>query len=315
MCIGGECVEVTDITVFTPTYNRACTLPILFESLKKQDGLKKYEMEWIIVDDGSSDDTEEIVSGWIDDSPFPVRYYKKENEGKHIAINYGVKKASGKWFFIVDSDDYLSPDAITTVMYYALQIDEDNSFAGVVGLRGNFKGETLSAWYGKDKKTNADTNQDEYIDATALEYRYKYNIAGDRAEVIRTDLLKRYPFPQFENEKFLSESVMWYAVANDGYRFRWFNRVIYYTEYRADGLTINIEEHYKKAWRGTCYFANQMLSYKGVPVKEKIKRCSSYYRYGLYGKVSLTKLIKECKSKTLTPLGIFIACLKRIKSV
>ena len=93
------------ITIFTPTYNRAYILPILFESLKIQT---VKEFEWIIVDDGSTDNTESLIYKFKEECNFSIRYFKKENQGKHIAINFGVEKAKGNLFFIVDSDDYIS---------------------------------------------------------------------------------------------------------------------------------------------------------------------------------------------------------------
>ena len=97
------------ITVFTPAYNRRHTLPRLYESLCRQEFC---DFEWLIVDDGSTDGTEEIISEFENRAAFPIRYHKKENGGKHTAYNYAVDRAAGAYFFCVDSDDYLAPDAL-----------------------------------------------------------------------------------------------------------------------------------------------------------------------------------------------------------
>ena len=121
---------------------------------------------------------------------------------------------------------------------------------------------------------------DKYLDTTCLEYRYKYRIRGDRAEVVRTDLLKKYPFPQYDDEKFLVESYLWLSLAKDGYKFRWFNAVIYITEYLEDGLTQNISKHYRNSPQGSCAVANLRLSCNGVPIMEKVKNTYYFFKYG-----------------------------------
>lgn len=121
------------ITVFTPTYNRGKLLYRVYESLQKQT---YKDFEWVIVDDGSTDETERIVTELKNEAKFSIIYKKKKNEGKHIAINEGCRLARGEWFFIVDSDDYLTDDALDTVNYYSNEIRDKSDFAGVVGLRG-----------------------------------------------------------------------------------------------------------------------------------------------------------------------------------
>lgn len=121
------------ITVFTPTYNRGNLLRCVYESLQKQT---YKDFEWVIVDDGSTDETERIVTELKNEAKFPIIYKKKKNEGKHIAINEGCCLARGEWFFIVDSDDYLTDDALDAVNYYSNKIRDKSDFAGVVGLRG-----------------------------------------------------------------------------------------------------------------------------------------------------------------------------------
>lgn len=211
------------ITVFTPIYNRACTLERLYHSLAIQTS---HRFEWLIVDDGSTDNTEELVEIFIRECAlFPIRYHKKQNGGKHTAINKGVKLAKGYLFFIVDSDDYLVEDAIESILSWEYSISREKGFAGISGNRGFSKKELI----GK-------TFEGEFVDATALE-RKKNNILGDKAEVYYTEILRNYKFPVFENEKFLTESIVWNRMAADGYKIRWFNNIIYITEYRDDGLT------------------------------------------------------------------------------
>ena len=124
------------ITVLTPTYNRAATLPRLYESLKGQES---YDFEWIVVDDGSIDHTRELVSSWIHDKAgFPIKYLRKENGGKHRALNYAMPYVKTAYTFIVDSDDYITSDAIKKISGWIKTIEGKDEFGGVSGTRGGY---------------------------------------------------------------------------------------------------------------------------------------------------------------------------------
>lgn len=304
---------MVSLTIFTPTFNRVDTLKNLYNSLLSQINT---DFEWIIVDDGSRDNTKKVVEEWIQNSPFPIIYKYKINEGKHIAINEGVKLASGEWFFIVDSDDTLTDDAVEKVLYYCNSISKDKSFAGVVGLRGDSKGRAWEKWHTKNKsivteKSKSIKSFETFIDATSIEYRYKYKIEGDRAEVVRTEIMKNFPFPQFEGEKFLVESYLWLQLANSGYKFRWFNSIIYITEYLSDGLTNNIENHYKNSPNGSMEVYNMNLLFQGIPLTVKIKSAYNYCVYGLLARKSYLELYRKINNKLLFPLGIFLAIVRK----
>lgn len=235
------------VTVFTPTYNRANTLKRLFSSLTEQTS---YSFEWLIVDDGSTDNTEELMSRIMaEHSQFPIRYCRKKNGGKHTAINVGVKLAEGYLFFIVDSDDYLTSDAISNILNWEETIKNREAYAGVAGNKGISQNELI----GKSFDT-------EYVDATSLE-RNKYSIEGDKAEVFYTDVLQKYPFPVYENEKFITEAVVWYRIAADNLKIRWFNDIIYIAEYLPDGLTANQIELYANNPQGFALSIKQKIQY------------------------------------------------------
>lgn len=213
------------ITVFTPTYNRAGTIEKLYRSLQVQ---KCKDFEWLVIDDGSKDNTEELFKKWEnEENNFNLRYIRKENGGKHTAINVGVREAKGKLFFIVDSDDYLMPDAIEKILAWEKGLPKggNEKFAGVSGARGYSETQIIGTGHGK-----------EYIDCTSQE-RIKYGMTGDKAEVFYTDVLKLFPFPVYEDERFVAESVVWFAIGNAGYKMRWYDDIIYIGEYREDGLT------------------------------------------------------------------------------
>ena len=128
-------------TIFTPTYNREYTLSRLYDDLKKQT---YKDFEWLIVDDGSTDNTEELVKKFIDEDILDIRYIKKKNGGKHTAINTGVKNANGEFFFIVDSDDGLMPNSMDLVIQEWDKLEDKSEFCGVVGLCSRMEdGKTL----------------------------------------------------------------------------------------------------------------------------------------------------------------------------
>ena len=179
------------ITVFTPTYNRKKELETLIESLKKQSNL---DFEWVVVDDGSSDGTKEYIEEIKENLPFSVNYRYVENGGKMRAINHGMKMAQGGYFFIVDSDDFLSENAIETVYKYGNQLPLE--MGGMVFRKINKI----------DGKVSGKAYPQHSIDSTPIDIVYKLGIIGDKAEVFRTDILKQYPFQVFENEKFVPEA-------------------------------------------------------------------------------------------------------------
>ena len=176
------------ITVFTPAYNRGYIIENLYRSLQRQS---YRNFEWLVVDDGSTDDTEQRFSSFmLEENDFPIRYIKTENGGKHRAINRGLKETKGELFFIVDSDDYIVDDALEWVDKTEKSLPSDRStYCGICGLRGYSLTEPIGSTFTGD-----------ILDIPSLE-RSKYQIEGDKAEVYYTDILRRYPFPEFEGEK------------------------------------------------------------------------------------------------------------------
>jgi glycosyltransferase involved in cell wall biosynthesis len=268
------------ITVFTPAYNRKYIIDKLYQSLLCQTS---FDFEWLIVDDGSTDDTK----GYFDeicakDNPFPIRYFYKENGGKHKAINYGVERAQGEVFFIVDSDDSLTPDAIEKIGVWAGQVCGEENCAGVAGTRGYTKENRIGSYY--DERA-------EYIDATNLE-REKYNLLGDKAEAYFTRVLKKYPFPEFENERFLTEEVVWNQIAMDGLYLRWYPDIIYIGDYLGDGLTKAGDKKYQDNPKGTLLWSKQQLAIYKKGFKKRTLAINRYYK-AVKGKKSVKEMAKE----------------------
>lgn len=252
------------ITVFTPTYNRGYRIENLYRSLQRQTNKN---FEWIVIDDGSKDNTKQLFDKWVkEENNFNIRYYKVKNGGKHRAINRGVELAKGKLFFIVDSDDYIIDDAIEKLIKWEKTIRNENEFCAISGNRGN---KNNSIW--------GTTFEGKYIDGTYLE-RKKNNIDGDKAEVFYTDILKKYKFKEFENENFLTEATVWGEMAYDGYKIRWFNEIIYISEYLEDGLTNSGVEIFKNNPKGTAYTVKQKIKFEKSNFINKLSKYNEYYK-------------------------------------
>ena len=250
------------ITILTPTYNRAYLLPVLYQSLLNQTSKT---FEWIIIDDGSTDTTSDLVQSWLTTENFKISYYHKPNGGKHTAINFGVNYAHYEYVYILDSDDFLTHDAIESAQQWIMSIDQDPNFAGVSGLRADSKGNVIGAF----------PLSSVFVDATNLE-REKYRLLGDKAEIYRKDILLAYPFPEYPNERFLPEAVVWDRIARDGYKLRWYNQVICICEYQADGLTMNHSDQLKlDNFLG--YTEYEKLNYYNGNLISKILTLSRYY--------------------------------------
>lgn len=246
------------ITIFTPTYNRAYSLPRLYNSIKKQTF---QNFEWLIIDDGSTDNTKELVSNFMKENLISIRYFFQENGGKHRAINKAVTLAKGELFFIVDSDDWLPDNSLKIIENYYLQIKNSECFAGVVGCKAT-----------EDLKISGTTFKGNVIDGTFLE-RKKLNINGEKAEVFKTDLLKKYPFPEFEGENFISEAIVWNKIAYDEYKVRFFNEIVYFFEYQLDGLSENLRNNYKNNPIGYLTYVAQELNFLKVGFLKKLYLC------------------------------------------
>lgn len=254
------------ITILTPSYNRASLLPRLYDSLCRQTNK---DFEWIVVDDGSTDDTREVVASLKEKcgEAFPMSYVYKANGGKHMAINIGAERARGELLFIADSDDLLADDALETVANAWHGIADDDSFAGIAGL-----------------DMALDTHEvigsglpQEHIDCNAIDIRYRHHVTGDMKEVFRTEVLREFPFPEFPGERFCPEQLVWFRIARR-YKLRYINKAIYIADYQPDGITAGIT---RARMRNS---SASMLTYAEltqcpVPFLVKVKAAINFWRF------------------------------------
>lgn len=215
------------ITVFTPTFNRADLLKKCYESLLTQN-YKNFE--WLIIDDGSTDDTVSVVNEISNVKKMNIRYFYKENGGKHSAINFGVNNANSNIFFLLDSDDVLSENSLELINQNWKNV-ESEQFCGITGLSKY-----------KDGAIIGDRFLNNYWEVSFADVYLKYGLKGDKAVCFKTDILKQYPFPEKENIRFVFEAVVWHEMAKK-YNVLALNEVFQVKEYLKQGLT---DSSYKK---------------------------------------------------------------------
>ncbi len=212
------------ITIFTPTYNRAHLLPCLYNSLKNQTVC---DFEWLIVDDGSVDNTKKIVESWIDENIIKIRYIYQENGGKHVAFNNGVRNAMGELLFCIDSDDYAPSDCVEVIIDCWSNV-KNSRVAGIVALKADADGNFLSSVFPENVE-----------ETTIFDLASKYKCGGEKAIIYKTSILKENSYPEIEGEKFVTECVVYDNIDRD-YVMILLNKVLTIVEYQPDGLTANI---------------------------------------------------------------------------
>lgn len=259
------------ITIFTPTYNRAYILPQLYQSLLRQSF---YDFEWMVMDDGSTDGTETLVKKWSEDTAqFNIRYFKTANGGKPRAINQAMRLIETPYVFILDSDDYLTDDAVIFLLDKIKEIPNEKEFFGIGVMRGNSQNFPL----GNPLFSNSD-----FIDATNLE-RTEYGLNFDCNELYKVEILKKFPFIVWEGELFSPEEIVLNEIALQGYKIRWYNKVGVISEYLDDGLTKNAFDLIKKNPMGYAMLFNHKLKHKKT-FKEKFVSAYLMVCYSILGK-------------------------------
>ena len=240
------------ITIFTPTYNRKKYLYKLKKSLDKQTNK---EFEWVVVDDGSNDGTEDEVESWKKSNlDYDIKYIKQENQGKHIAFNLGVKKASYNWIICVDSDDTLTDDAVMIINHDIQKTS--HAEVGIIYPR---------------IMTGSNINDEswEKIDNTKLDVMDLHDLyhINESAIVMKKSIISKYQFPKFGNEKFLPESWLYQKLIAEG-KFWALNKPLYCSKYLQNGLTNNIW----KLWKNNPNGVLDILREKYYLISKKYKR-------------------------------------------
>jgi len=291
-------------TVFTPTFNRAHLLPAVYSSLLAQ---RTNDFEWIIVDDGSTDGTETLVTSWIQKSDFPIRYIRQPNSGKHVAINRAVSVARGTLFVIIDSDDELAPGALKSIREVWLSIPEELRvrYAGVAGLCAYKDGRIVGTPFPKD---NLDTNN--------VELRARYRVKGDKFEVFRLEVLREFPFPE-DLGSFVTEGLIWNRIARK-YQIRCVNVIWAIKEYHPDGLSAKSILLRAKYPIAACTYYDELLNWtgRGITLPYRMRAAANFDRFSMH-KGDFLPFLFSCRRYRLAcaiawPVGALLYLRDRI---
>jgi len=279
------------LTIITPTYNRANLLVKLYQSLEQQTNK---DFCWLVVDDGSSDNTYEVVRAFAKSASFNIVCVKKSNGGKHTALNYGIKSIATPLTMIVDSDDYLTSDAVSCIINVYHKYMQYENISAYTFLKGNSNG-----------NHTVTIESDEFVE-NYINYRIKGHRPGDMAEVFKTEYLKRFPFPEYENEKFISEDIVWIQIGKISNAV-YVNKVIYICEYLKGGLTDSDKKMKFLSPLGSMMRGKQLMSME-CGAKENVRGAIIYNVYahearkkGINNMISLSHREKVliCSTKLL----------------
>ena len=246
-------------TVLTPTYNRAHTLGRVYESLCRQSFR---DFEWVIVDDGSSDGTREMVSSWRPE--FPIRYFWKPNGGKHTAMNLGVKEARGEFVLFFDSDDRCTPDALERFDYHWRQIPEPARFANLSCLCCTPAGAIIGRSYPVP-----------WVDAFSFADQLRYRSRGERWGINRTDVLRQYPWP--EGEPFVPEGLVWDRISRK-YAARFVNEALRVYEPSPDNLSSKMADLRASSPKATLTYYRE-LALSPAPIRLRLRAAANFCRF------------------------------------
>lgn len=273
------------LTVFTPAYNRAYTLPRTYESMKQQ---KNTDFIWLIVDDGSSDNTAELVRQWQrEENGFEIQYIYKENGGMHTAHNTAYELIDTELNTCVDSDDALAPDAVQ-IIYDAWQKVKNQGYAGMLALDAEFGGKLIGKGF------------PEGLTETTLGGYYRKGGSGDKKLILRTDIVRQYPsYPTFEGERFVPLGSL-YTMIDKDYKLAVLDAVVCLVEYMPDSSTNNMLRQYYRNPKGFRY--GRLVELQS-PLNLK-RRLKVYVHYAAESILAGKPILKDAPNKLLTLAAI-----------
>lgn len=290
------------LTVFTPTYNRAHTLKRTYDSLCRQTN---QDFVWIVVDDGSTDDTKSLVESWKAENKLrDIRYYYKENGGLHTGYNKAIEMADTELMVSLDSDDYMPENAVELIEK-KWKADGSKEYGGIVGLDYNTDGSVLGSEWPETKTINL-------CDVMTG----KIKIVGDKKNVVRTDLYKKYaPMPSFKGEKNFNPHYMALQISFD-YDFLVLNENLCYVEYQSDGMTANQWKQYYNSPNSFLETRKLYMRLPGATLGFKFKQSIHYISSCIFARKK--RWIKNSPCKVITffaiPFGVLFSFLVKIKS-
>jgi glycosyltransferase involved in cell wall biosynthesis len=297
------------ISVLTPTYNRAHTLPELYRSLivnSKQHS----DVEWLIMDDGSSDNTEELVHGWIKENKITIKYFKQENQGKMVALNNLLEHISGEITIECDSDDYFTENCFKDILRKWPTVKDDHTVYGMALLRVTPKGKTIGTPFKESGQVSK-----------LFDLYFKEGVEGDKCLVFKSDIRKQFKHKLEGSERFTTEGRMYHQMDLHYRGLKCFNIPAVVCEYLEDGYTKNILNIFKKSPKGHYHYYLEMFNFdmNDVPLKKRLHIIKHYILFSCLTKRKKADVINKTKgitNKILVTLLVipgYIATKKRFK--
>lgn len=278
--------QMKKLTVFTPTYNRAYCLNICYESLKRQTCK---DFVWLIIDDGSSDDTKKLVDNWTAENIIEVKYQFQKNQGMHGAHNTAYNLIETELNVCIDSDDFMPDDAVEKILSYWEQ-NKSEELAGIAGLDANENGVIIGTKF-----------PNEITHSTLFDIYHKFGVKGDKKLVYRSELTKNFPYPVIEGERYIGLNYKYYKI-DLTHKLVLLNEVLCYVEYMEDGSSRNMLKQYRKNSKGFAFYRKENMKNPYASLKFKFKECIHYVSSSLISKN--WKFIKESPCKLLTIIAI-----------
>jgi glycosyltransferase involved in cell wall biosynthesis len=274
------------LTVFTPTYNRAYCLHQCYESLVRQTCK---DFIWLVIDDGSTDHTMDIIGKWKDDNLIEIQYIWQENQGMHGAHNTAYEAIETELNVCIDSDDYMPDDAVEKILTLWKEKGNKN-VSGIIGLDSYTNGEIIG------------TKLPSAIDSSTLfDLYHKHGVSGDKKLVYRTELTKQFPYPVFENEKYVGLAYKYYMLDRQ-FKMLLLNEVLCCVEYLADGSSLNMLRQYRKNPNGFAFYRKELMKLPFVKLSFKYRQAIHYVSSSLMSKNH--HFFKEAPNKILTAMAI-----------
>ena len=268
-------------TIFTPTFNRKELIEKLYKSLQKQTFK---DFEWLIVDDGSADGTKEKVEEFLSEKKLDIKYYFKENGGKQRAYNFATDKANGELFICLDSDDEYVENGLETILKYWKKYEKNSNIAGMGYLSTYPNREVIGSSFLEKEMVS-----------TQFDIYNKYGVKGDKGLMFRTEIIKKYKFPVFDDEKFITEAVVYNRIC-EKYKMVYVNEKIEIKEYQEDGLTAKYNNLLLRNPKGQALYHNEINS-QNLSFKQKILNNAVYYKFCRAAGYKFGKIFKENKNK------------------
>lgn len=288
------------ITIITPTYNRAHTLPRVFESLKKQSFK---DFKWIIMDDGSTDNTQEIVQQFQQESEFPIEYFLQPNRHKFLTVLDGIRKVKSKYHMVVDSDDAYPENALETLYNEVEKIQSQDDYIGLMGLSADEQGNIVGNEYPNGG-----------FDGSIFDMRYKYKVRGDKFGIfISKSYLREIEgkdYSHYEGKGYIPQSVIFNEYDAKGLKTRFINKVvrIYLLDENDSQSVSNTRWTGKNVFgltEGHLSFLNAYGSQLFAYPKALLRNLVGYQFYALKNGDSLCKILSRPTNFIIKTLGFF----------